>query len=153
MRFFLIDKIVKWKPGESAIGVKNISLSEDFFSDHFPRRPIMPGVLILEGMAQLSGVLLEETLKLKEGVSSKAIVTIIDKTKFKQMSKPGDQLEYHSEVIALNELGGKTKCTAYCEGNMITETTFTFGFRNIDDQDLYRDRTKLLNLWLEGVKT
>lgn len=149
MRFFLIDKIIKWQPGETAVGLKNISLSEDFFDDHFPRRPIMPGVLILEGMAQLSGVLLEETLMEKENLKKKAIVSVIDKTKFKTMVKPGDQLEYHSQVLAVNDLGGKAKCTAYRDGQIITETTFTFGFTGIEDQELYKDRTRLLNLWLD----
>ena len=60
MRFFLIDKIKDWQVGKSAVAIKNIALSEDFFDDHFPRRPVMPGVLILEGLAQLSGLLLED---------------------------------------------------------------------------------------------
>jgi len=63
MRFLLVDSILEWEPGVGATGVKNVSLSEDFFDDHFPLKPIMPGVLIIEGMAQLSGLLLEETMK------------------------------------------------------------------------------------------
>ena len=59
MRFFLIDKIDEWNLGATAKATKNVALSEDFFDDHFPRRPVMPGVLIIEGMAQLSGLLLE----------------------------------------------------------------------------------------------
>ena len=62
MRFFLIDRITQWLVGTSAEAVKNVALSEDFFDDHFPRHPVMPGVLILEGMAQLSGLLLEASL-------------------------------------------------------------------------------------------
>ena len=65
MRFFLIDRITKWQVGATAEAIKNIALSEDFFDDHFPRRPVMPGVLIIEGMAQLSGLLLEASLKKK----------------------------------------------------------------------------------------
>ena len=62
MRFFLIDRIDKWEVGVSAQATKNVTLSEDFFDDHFPRRPVMPGVLMIEGMAQLSGLLLEASL-------------------------------------------------------------------------------------------
>ena len=62
MRFFMIDKITKWEVGRSAEAVKNVALSEDFFDDHFPRRPVMPGVLMIEGMAQISGLLLEASL-------------------------------------------------------------------------------------------
>ena len=65
MRFFLIDKITKWEIGVEAEAIKNVALSEDFFDDHFPRRPVMPGVLMIEGMAQLSGLLLEGSLKNK----------------------------------------------------------------------------------------
>ena len=63
MRFLLLDRITSWEPGVRASGVKNIALSEDFFDDHFPLKPIMPGVLILEGMAQLSGILIEEGVR------------------------------------------------------------------------------------------
>ena len=65
MRFFLIDKISRWEVGALAEGTKNVALSEDFFDDHFPRRPVMPGVLVIEGMAQLSGLLLEASLQAK----------------------------------------------------------------------------------------
>lgn len=57
MRFLLIDRITEWEPGKRASAVKNVSLSEDFFDDHFPLKPIMPAVLMIEGMAQLSGSL------------------------------------------------------------------------------------------------
>ena len=67
MRFFLIDKITDWRVGTNAKAIKNVALSEDFFDDHFPRRPVMPGVLIIEGIAQLSGLLLEASLKEKHG--------------------------------------------------------------------------------------
>ena len=67
MRFFLIDRITRWEPGRAAEAVKNVALSEDFFDDHFPRRPVMPGALILEGMAQLSGLLLEAGLRAESG--------------------------------------------------------------------------------------
>ncbi|HDY65929.1 MAG TPA: hypothetical protein ENH84_06840 [Phycisphaerae bacterium] len=57
MRFFLIDKITRWDVGTGAEAMKNVALSEDFFDDHFPRRPVMPGVLIIEGMAQIRAML------------------------------------------------------------------------------------------------
>ncbi len=151
MRFFLIDKIIEWKPGERAAATKNISLSEDFFDDHFPRRPIMPGVLILEGMAQLSGILLEETVKEQTGVAAKALMTIIGKTKFKDMVRPGDVLTYRTELQSFNEVGGRLTCMALRGGDVVTTTTFTFGLSAFEDDDLYRDRNRLLELWLEGL--
>src|SRR5512147_1920768 len=98
MRFFLIDRITDWQVGASAEAIKNVALSEDFFDDHFPRRPVMPGVLILEGMAQLSGLLLEASLRQKYGKSAKAVVTVLERTKFRSLVKPGDTLTYRSEL-------------------------------------------------------
>ncbi len=147
MRFFLIDKIIEWIPGKHAKAIKNISLSEDFFDDHFPRMPIMPGVLILEGMAQLGGIFLEETAKTQLKIEKKAIMTMIDKTKFKEICQPGDQLIYQAEVKAFNELGGKVGVKAYKSDKIIVSTSFTFVFQDIEDEFLKRDRDRLLELW------
>ena len=152
MRFFLIDKIVSWHPGQSAEAIKNIALSEDFFRDHFPRRPVMPGMLIIEGMAQLSGVLLEETLKRETGLSVKAVVSIIERTKFRDMVKPGDQLLYRATVQSVNEMGGKARCQAFRGDRKITETALTFGFKKTDDDKLDVIRGELLSLWLRDCE-
>ncbi|HUX15321.1 MAG TPA: 3-hydroxyacyl-ACP dehydratase FabZ family protein [Phycisphaerae bacterium] len=103
MRFFLIDKITEWHVGTSAEAIKNMALSEDFFDDHFPRRPVMPGVLILEGMAQLSGLLLEAGLREKYGKDAKAVLTVLERTKFRDRVRPGDTLTYRSRVAAFGE--------------------------------------------------
>ena len=88
MRFFLIDKITRWDVGTGAEAMKNVALSEDFFDDHFPRRPVMPGVLIIEGMAQISGLLLEASLKGKYDSDAKAVLTVLERTKFRDMVRP-----------------------------------------------------------------
>jgi 3-hydroxyacyl-[acyl-carrier-protein] dehydratase len=75
MRFLLIDKITAWRPGVSGTAIKNVSLSEDFFEDHFPSKPLMPGALLVEGMAQLSGLLIEEGVKAAGGKPVKALMT------------------------------------------------------------------------------
>ena len=155
MRFFLIDRITRWEPGKAAEAVKNIALSEDFFDDHFPRRPVMPGVLILEGMAQLSGLLLEASLSLKsrEAQSSaepKAILTIIEKTKFRDMARPGDTLTYQAEVIALNDEAGKARVTAACGERVIVTTEMVFAFKYVDDPVLREKRQSLMKTWLAG---
>jgi 3-hydroxymyristoyl/3-hydroxydecanoyl-(acyl carrier protein) dehydratase/protein-S-isoprenylcysteine O-methyltransferase Ste14 len=90
MRFLLVDAILEWEPGKQAKGVKNVSLSEDFFDDHFPLKPIMPGVLIVEGMAQLSGLLLEESMK-RSGRKVKALMSMMEKAKFRYPVYPGSQ--------------------------------------------------------------
>jgi 3-hydroxyacyl-[acyl-carrier-protein] dehydratase len=147
MRFFLIDKITAWEPGAHAEGVKNVALSEDFFDDHFPRRPVMPGVLILEGMAQLGGLLLEASLQLRYAKSAKAVVTVLERTKFRSMIKPGDSLCYRTEVTALNEAGGRIKATATRDGKPVTATEMTFAFKYLDDPLLDEKRGRLMEIW------
>jgi glutamate-1-semialdehyde aminotransferase len=83
MSFFLIDGITRWEVGSVAEALKNVAMSEDFFNDHFPRRPVMPGTLMIEGMALLAGLLLEASLKARHDRDAKAILTVIERTKFR----------------------------------------------------------------------
>lgn len=150
MRFFLLDRITRWDVGSAAEGLKNIALSEDFFDDHFPRRPVMPGVLILEGMAQLSGLLLEASLGQKYAKSAKAVLTVLERTKFRSLVKPGDTLQYRAEVTSLNEAGGKVRATA-CRGEtVVTSTEMVFAFKYVDDPLLNEKRKRLLELWMKA---
>jgi 3-hydroxyacyl-[acyl-carrier-protein] dehydratase len=148
MRFFLIDRITRWEVGASAEASKNVALSEDFFDDHFPRRPVMPGVLILEGMAQLSGLLLEASLSQKYGKSAKAVVTVLERTKFRSLVKPGDTLVYRSEVVSVNETGGKVKAFALRGGSPVTSTEMVFAFKYVDDPQLDQKRRQLMDIWM-----
>lgn len=147
----MIDKIIEWKIGGSAKAVKNISLSEDFFDDHFPRMPIMPGVLILEGMAQLGGIFLEETVKKEMGIEKKAIMTIVDKTKFRDISKPGDTLIYTAVVMSFNDTAGKIQLDAHRDNRLIASTKITYVLDAYNDPILKRDRQRLIDLWKEGL--
>jgi 3-hydroxyacyl-[acyl-carrier-protein] dehydratase len=147
MRFFLIDRITCFDIGSRAEALKNVALSEDFFDDHFPRRPVMPGVLILEGMAQLSGLLLEASLKQKFGTSAKAIVTILEKVKFRDMVRPGETLRYTCELTGLNEVSGKVAVQAHRGEKLITATDMVFAFKQVDDPRLDEKRQALLDMW------
>ena len=150
MRFFLIDRITRWDVGSVAEGMKCVALSEDFFDDHFPRRPVMPGVLIVEGMAQLSGLLLEATLQAKYSKSAKAVLTVLERTKFRALVKPGETLHYRSEVVSVNEVGGKVKAKAFREGTAVTSTEMVFAFKYLDDPLLEEKRRRLMDLWMKG---
>jgi len=150
MRFFLIDKITRWEVGTLAEGTKCVALSEDFFDDHFPRRPVMPGVLILEGMAQLSGLLLEATLQQKYSKNAKAVLTVLEKTKFRALVKPGDTLRYRADVAAVNEAGGKVKATAFRGESVVTSTEMVFAFKYVDDPLLDEKRRRLMDLWMKA---
>jgi 3-hydroxyacyl-[acyl-carrier-protein] dehydratase len=148
MRFFLIDRITCWEVNRHAEGTKNIALSEDFFDDHFPRRPVMPGVLILEGMAQLSGLLLEASLAQKHHKNAKAVLTVLERTKFRALVKPGDTLLYRAEVLSVNEAGGKVKATASRANSPVTSTEMVFAFKYVDDPQLDEKRRRLMEIWM-----
>lgn len=148
MRFFLIDRITRWDVGTLAEGTKNVALSEDFFDDHFPRRPVMPGVLILEGLAQLSGLLLEASLQQKYGKNAKSVLTVLERTKFRAIVKPGDTLQYRTELVSLNEAGGKVKATASRGEDTVTTTEMVFGFKDVEDRVMDERRRHLMELWM-----
>ena len=148
MRFFLIDKIIKWNVGGTAKAIKNIALSEDFFDDHFPRRPVMPGVLIIEGMAQLSGLLLESSLKKKYAQDAKAVLTVLERTKFREVVRPGDTLTYSTEVISVNENGGKVSVKAVCQNRTVVTSAMVFAFKYVDDPMLETKRRDLMKTWM-----
>ena len=150
MRFFLIDKITKWEVGRTAEAIKNVTLSEDFFDDHFPRRPVMPGVLMIEGMAQISGLLLEAGLFEKYGKDAKAVLTLLERTKFRGLVRPGDTLTYQTEVTALNENGGKVSVQAISDGRQVVTSGMVFAFKYIEDPLLNEKRQALMKLWMQS---
>jgi 3-hydroxyacyl-[acyl-carrier-protein] dehydratase len=153
MRFFLIDRITRWEVGAVAEAVKNVALSEDFFDDHFPRHPVMPGVLILEGLAQLSGLLLEDTLTRQSGQVAKAVLTVLERTKFRILVKPGDSLAYRSEVLSINETGGKARAEASLAGRPAVTTEMVFAFLRVNDPKLDETRRQLMDLWMRDLRS
>jgi 3-hydroxyacyl-[acyl-carrier-protein] dehydratase len=152
MRFLMLDRITKWEPGRSGEAIKNVTLSEDFFADHFPLRPIMPGVLIVEGMAQLGGLVLEEWVRLQQGREVKVLMSIIDKAKFRQLVSPGDTLVYSAEVTAANEIGGRVAAQAARAGSLIAECDLLFSFHPIDNPYLEKCRREMLDFWLRDIQ-
>ncbi|MBI5534893.1 MAG: beta-hydroxyacyl-ACP dehydratase [Deltaproteobacteria bacterium] len=151
MRFLMIDRITSWDPGHRGTAVKNVALSEDFFDDHFPSKPIMPGVLIIEGMAQLSGLLLEEGVRRDTGKNIKALMSIVERAKFRLPTYPGDTLEYEAVGVSVNELGGRAKAQARIRGELVAECTLTFSFHEIHNEKLEARRAEVLALWMRGL--
>jgi len=151
MRFILIDRITSWEPGIQAEATKNIALSEDFFDDHFPLKPVMPGVLILEGLAEIAGLLLEETVRQQQARRVKALLSIIEKAKFRDFVTPGDSLTYKATIESINELGGKMKGLIFRQDRQIGDAILIFSLLEIDNPRLDTRREELLNFWL-GTK-
>lgn len=150
MRFLLVDSILEWEPGKRARGVKNVSLSEDFFDDHFPLKPIMPGALIIEGMAQLSGILLEESMKLS-GKKVKALMSMVDKAKFRQPVYPGDRLTYSCDILQMNDLGGKIAGAAMAGDVLAAECSLLFSFHAFGNPTQDSIRERILSTWLANA--
>jgi 3-hydroxyacyl-[acyl-carrier-protein] dehydratase len=152
VRFLLIDQVKSWEPGKSATAIKNVALSEDFFEDHFPEKPIMPGVLMLEGMAQLAGLLLEDSIKRASGMRVKALLSIVEKAKFRNPVYPGDQLEYSAKVVTFNEVGGKVEATARCGGQPRAECKLVFSFHGFENERLERRQQEVVSLWMRALE-
>jgi 3-hydroxyacyl-[acyl-carrier-protein] dehydratase len=97
--FLLVDRVIDMRGDDHAIGIKNITANEPQFMGHFPDNPVMPGVLVIEGMAQTAGVLCLRSMPVRER-PRKVFFLTIDKAKFRKPAIPGDTLEYHVDKIA-----------------------------------------------------
>lgn len=122
--FLLIDRLVDVVPNESAVGVKNVTINEPFFQGHFPSRPIMPGVLIVEAMAQTAGCLVVHSLGLK-GKQRLVYFMSIENARFRKPVVPGDQLRIH--VVRERNRGNVWRFhgEAKVDGLLVAEATYT----------------------------
>lgn len=121
--FLMIDRVVDIVPGVKATGVKNVTINEPFFAGHFPERPVMPGVLIIEAMAQTAAVFVVHTLG-PESEGKLVYFMSVDGARFRKPVEPGDQL--HVEVTKQRSRGNVWKFTgkANVDGNLVAEATY-----------------------------
>lgn len=121
--FLLVDKIVDMEPGKSAKGIKCVSANEMHFMGHFPQKHVMPGVLIIEALAQTGAVAL---LSLEENKGKIALFAGIKNAKFKRQVIPGDVLELNCEIIKAKGPLGVGKAEAYVDGQLAVSAELTF---------------------------
>ena len=121
--FLLVDRILTLEPGKRAVGLKNVTANEPFFQGHFPQRAIMPGVLIIEIMAQVGGVMI---LSVGEHQGKLAYIGTVDNAKFRRPVVPGDTLEVEVELLRLRGNMGKVKCVARVGGEEAAEAEIMF---------------------------
>ena len=121
--FLMIDEVEEYTPGESCVAYKNVSLEEPYFKGHFPGNPIMPGVLIVESLAQAGAVAI---LSMEENKGKNAIFGGIDKMKFKKMVVPGDRLKLEVNIIKRKGPIGVGEALATVDGKVAAMGELTF---------------------------
>ncbi len=121
--FLMIDRVVSIEGDQRAIGVKNVSINEPYFQGHYPGQPIMPGVMILEAMAQLSGVLLSRRL---EHIGKVAVLLSMDRAKMRRAVRPGDQLIIEAEAVRVRPRTGHCRCQAMVRDQLVAEAEIKF---------------------------
>jgi 3-hydroxyacyl-[acyl-carrier-protein] dehydratase len=118
--FLLIDRVLELEIGKSIVALKNVTFNEPQFTGHFPDQPIMPGVMIVEAMAQATGILAFKSEVGKPIDGQIYMLVGIDKVRFKRIVEPGDQLLIEVEVMTVKRGIWKFKCKASVEGNIVT---------------------------------
>jgi beta-hydroxyacyl-ACP dehydratase FabZ len=121
--FLLIDRVLELEGYRRAVGIKNVTVNEPFFAGHFPGQPIMPGVLILEALAQLSGTLL---LRRMEYTGKMPVLWAIDKVKLRRAVVPGDQLRLEVEATKVRDTMGRVECVAKVNEHIAAEAQMVF---------------------------
>ena len=121
--FLLVDRILELEPLKRGVGIKNVTANEPFFQGHFPNKPVMPGVLLLEAMAQVGGVSL---LYPDENRGKIAYFAGMEGVKFRKPVVPGDQVRMEAEVTRLRGSLGKVRAEAFVEGQLVAEAEFMF---------------------------
>jgi beta-hydroxyacyl-ACP dehydratase FabZ len=122
--FLLLDRIVEYEEGKRIVGLKNVTINEPFFQGHFPGVPVMPGVLIIEAMAQAGGVLVFKTLPERD--TKLVFLMGIEGARFRKPVQPGDQLRLELVVVRVKARVGKLTGKAYVDGTLVAEAEILF---------------------------
>ncbi|MGD8521691.1 MAG: 3-hydroxyacyl-ACP dehydratase FabZ [Desulfobacterales bacterium] len=125
--FILIDRVLELVPGEEVVALKNVTINEPFFQGHFPANPIMPGVLIIEAMAQAGGILVIESMP-PERHGQPVYFMTMDKVRFRKPVVPGDQIIFKAKLLKMREKAVKMSGKAIVEDNLVAEAELMASF-------------------------
>jgi beta-hydroxyacyl-ACP dehydratase FabZ len=128
--FLLVDRIVSMEKGRKVVGIKNVTFNEPFFQGHFPGNPVMPGVLIVEAMAQVGAVLLLQGVPDRE--HKLVYFAGIDRARFRRPVTPGDQVRFEVEVLKLRSRSARLRGEAFVDGSLVAEAEL---FSSMVDRD------------------
>jgi 3-hydroxyacyl-[acyl-carrier-protein] dehydratase len=131
--FLLIDRVIEFNKGESLTGIKNVTYNEPFFQGHFPQRPVMPGVLILEAMAQATGLLAFRTLENTADRDTLYFLVGMDRVRFKRPVEPGDQLLLSARLLKTKRGIWIFDCDARVDGAIAASAEIMCTERDIND--------------------
>ena len=129
--FLLVDRVLEVEPGKSIHAYKNITMNEPYFVGHFPHHPVMPGVLIMEALAQAAGILSFKTMDAKSDANSVFYFVGIDECRFKKPVMPGDQLHLHIDIVRQMRGIWKYKAEARVDGQVVAEATLMCAKRDV----------------------
>lgn len=121
--FLLVDRVLEYEPNRRIVAIKNVTSNEEFFNGHFPQRPVMPGVLIIESLAQVAGLAM---LTEEEHRGKIPYFTGIDNARFRRPVIPGDQLRLEVEVLRVKGNFGRAAAKATVEGQVVAEAELMF---------------------------
>lgn len=131
--FLLIDRVLQWEKDKSLTAIKNVTVNEPFFPGHFPHHPVMPGVMILEAMAQASAILAAKGLGADADESTVYLFAGADKVRFKRQVEPGDQLRFEVTQDKHKRTIWKMDVVAYVEDDIAASANITFTYQNLTD--------------------
>ena len=128
--FLLVDRILELEPNKRIVGLKNVTVNEPFFQGHFPGHPVMPGVLIIEAIAQVGGI---AVLSMNQGDQNKLLYMAgLENVRFRKPVKPGDQLRIEVDVVAIRSKICKVSGKAWVDGKVVAEADITCGLVDRD---------------------
>lgn len=133
--FLLVDRIIELEPGERAVGIKNVTANEPQFTGHWPGNPVMPGVLILEAMAQVGGIMLLTALG-ESAAGQLAMFGGVDGARFRRPVIPGDQMRFEVELIRRKGPIGKVRAVALVDGQVAAEAELMFALTDPERVDV-----------------
>jgi 3-hydroxyacyl-[acyl-carrier-protein] dehydratase len=122
MRHYHVDRVVELEPGVRAVGIRGVSLSDDVFTDHFPGNPVLPGIYLLEGLAQTAGVLIACTTQMRKV----AIMASIDRARFAAFVRPGDSVRLTIAVEAMDDSSARVRGSAQVGEREVAVARITF---------------------------
>ncbi len=150
MRYLLVDKIVHLVKDESAVGVKNVTMSEDFLADHFPRNPVMPGALIVEAMVQLGSWLIVASKEFQY----RGIVQLVTKAKFRRVVRPGDQITLKVKLKGWKEKVASLRGEAVVDKDVVASADFELKLvelESLEDPNAARELFSVLTQSLDSL--